>query len=70
MRFTGIVRPEEFRTVCREPSWLENIELGPSKVIKRENIDPKIFSRLMALLRRLRSSQAVSHTHLNALGAL
>jgi hypothetical protein len=54
---------------CQEPSWLENIELGAKKAIKRENIDPKIFSRLMALLRRLRSSQAVSHTHLDALGS-
>ena len=26
---------------CREPSWLENIELGAKKAIKRENIDPK-----------------------------
>ena len=26
---------------CREPSWLENIELGAKKAIKRENSDPK-----------------------------
>ena len=24
---------------CREPSWLENIELRAKKAIKRENID-------------------------------
>ena len=27
--------------LCREPSWLENIELGANKAINRENIDPK-----------------------------
>jgi transposase len=32
----GVVAPQ-----CREPSWLEKIELGAKKAIKRENIDPK-----------------------------
>jgi hypothetical protein len=57
------------RLDCREPSWLENIELGAKKAIKRENIDQKILT-FDGFASPLRSSQAVSHTHSNALGRL
>jgi hypothetical protein len=33
------------QSVCREPSWLENMELCDRKAIKVENIDPGEFSR-------------------------
>jgi hypothetical protein len=37
---------------CREPSWLENIELRAKKAIKRENIDQK-YSHIRWLCSRL-----------------
>jgi hypothetical protein len=52
------------RARCQEPSWLENIELRTEKATKRENDRQRIFSRVMALCRRLNWSRVSARTPL------
>ena len=56
---------------CREPSWLENIELRAKKAIKYENIDQDIliFDGCLALELQVRLSRIGIRTLFSPLGS-